>query len=230
MITKEFTKNLVEEFEQAFSHQLVSILLYGTSIYRSNPYEGSNVLLLFKKIEQQDLEKIKALINGLEHRISPLLLTESEIKESADIYPVKFTAIKLNHVVLYGIDPFSRLTIHHDHLRLRCEQELMNVHLRLRYAYITSGDFISPLEADVKQSLNTVLNNIMILLDLKNISFEHTLDHVIAKAENQLKVDMAPIRKILDWAENDMPEKEFTAAYFNYLSTVGSLVQISNHH
>ncbi len=61
-----------------------------------------------------------------------MILTPRDVAEAADAFPTKFLDIKRYHIVLAGEDPFAAVEISHEHVRLRIEQELRNMLLRLR--------------------------------------------------------------------------------------------------
>jgi NAD(P)-dependent dehydrogenase (short-subunit alcohol dehydrogenase family) len=73
-------------------------------------------------------------------RVEPFLLTADEVRHGADVFPTKFHDIAQHHVTLYGTSPFEGLKVSPAHLRLRLEQELRNLSLRLRRRYVALVD------------------------------------------------------------------------------------------
>jgi predicted nucleotidyltransferase len=68
--------------------------------------------------------------------VEPFLLTREDVLHGADVFPTKFQDIAAHHEVLYGESPFAGLQVSREHLRLRLEQELRNLALRLRRRYV----------------------------------------------------------------------------------------------
>lgn len=54
--------------------------------------------------------------------------------------PTKFLDIQKHHAVLYGSNPFASLSISREQVRLRVEQGLRNIALRLRRQYVSTYD------------------------------------------------------------------------------------------
>jgi hypothetical protein len=77
-------------------------------------------------------------------RVEPMLMTPAEVTRAADAFATKFQDIQSCRIVLAGVDPFAELAITTEDLRLRVEQELRNLSLRLRRRYVSIHD--SPVE------------------------------------------------------------------------------------
>jgi predicted nucleotidyltransferase len=86
-------------------------------------------------------------------RVEPFLLTADDVVHGADVFPTKFQDIALHHEVLYGESPFAGLKVSRAHLRLRIEQELRNMSLRLRRRYVAL--------VDEPEALGTVVAELM---------------------------------------------------------------------
>ena len=71
--------------------------------------------------------------------VETLIMTPAEVPRAADAFPTKFLDIRDYHVVLFGIDPFTNLEVTREQIRLRTEQEMRNMLLRLRRRYIDVG-------------------------------------------------------------------------------------------
>ena len=67
---------------------------------------------------------------------APLLMTPEYIQQSRDVFGVEFLDIQLNHTVIYGSDPFGKLTFRKEDVRLQCERQLKAALITLRQGYI----------------------------------------------------------------------------------------------
>jgi predicted nucleotidyltransferase len=99
-------------------------------------------------------------------RIEPLLLTAREVERSADVFPTKFQHLCARHVVLWGTSPFATLVIDPEHLRLRVEQELRNLSLRVRRRAIAAGAASEELERILGDVLAPTAIEVSALLSL----------------------------------------------------------------
>ena len=122
--------------QQALGDNLVSLILFGSAVTGEyNPERSDlNLMLVLSKDDRAALKSLHAPLRKLilSFKVSPMLITIEEVATSSDVFPVKFGNICENHRLLAGKDVFNGLTIQQDHMRLRCEQELKNMSLRLR--------------------------------------------------------------------------------------------------
>ena len=95
-------------------------------------------MLVLRNVASHTLDKIASVIARVEHKIplTTMTLTREDLHSSCDVFPIKFHDMQLHHRVLSGKDVLSDLRISDVHLRLRCEQQLKNLMLRLRATYL----------------------------------------------------------------------------------------------
>ncbi len=70
---------------------------------------------------------------------TPLLLTRDEFVRSLDAFPIEYGEILDTHRVLFGVDPFTGLTINPEDVRRACEVQVKSHLLHLRENYIECG-------------------------------------------------------------------------------------------
>ncbi|MEN9797784.1 MAG: hypothetical protein RL653_1480 [Pseudomonadota bacterium] len=117
-----------------------ALLVYGSAArgrYRPG-HSDLNVVVVLADAAPGTLDRISGPLQQATRHVGlePFLLVAGEIPRAADVFPTKFADIVAHHVLLSGEDPFSELVIPHAHLRLRVEQELRNLCLRLRRRYV----------------------------------------------------------------------------------------------
>jgi len=122
--------------------QTASIMLYGSAA-RGQYVSGLSDINLLVIAGDVSIESLKKVLNPgfmiRRYGITPFFLTEEELMTSSDVFPVKFQSIKESYRVLWGEDVLSRLEISKEYMRLRCEQEIKNILLRLRRHYVVGG-------------------------------------------------------------------------------------------
>ncbi len=127
----------------ALGDNLVSLLVFGSAAAGDFLPAASdvNLLAVLRRIEPKDLARVRAFHRGLaRHRLSPpLLMTESFLRDSADVFPIEFLEIREKHRVLHGPDPFANLEISLVNLRHECEHEIKGRLLRLRQSFLEIG-------------------------------------------------------------------------------------------
>ncbi|HLH52439.1 MAG TPA: nucleotidyltransferase domain-containing protein [Verrucomicrobiae bacterium] len=190
-----------ENFARALGDALQSIVLFGGLAKGEFVPEQSdvNVLIVFRTVTRPVLDRAAPLIRQgvLEFRLATMLVTEADLRDSADVFPIKYQDMQRHHKVLWGEDPFPKVTIAREHVRLRCEQELRNLSLRLRQSYIQRLDRPELLQAALNRAVSTLLVNLGVLLELKTGKPAQTKQDVLAKAA-QLGIPLEPVREA--WA------------------------------
>jgi hypothetical protein len=128
----------------ALGDGLVSVAVYG-SIAKSGAAASDNhpvrVLLVLQDASTQHLSKISGLIQRAikSFHAAPFVVSLHDLQTSTDIFPIKFLDMQTHHFLLSGRDVLSELEISTQHLRLRCEQELCNLMLRLRNVFLRNA-------------------------------------------------------------------------------------------
>ena len=83
---------------------------------------------------------------------TPLLLTKDEFAGSLDAFPIEYGEIIDTHQLLYGVDPFTGLSIRADDLRRACEVQVKSHLLHLRENFVECGGRPSAVAALVTDS------------------------------------------------------------------------------
>ncbi len=120
---------------------LQALIVYGDYVKPGRchaEHDHVNLMLVLQRTDFEVLDRIVEPLAGAERRIplATMTLTREDLQTSCDVFPVKFRDIQLHHRLLCGVDVLADLVIADDHLRLRCEQELKNVMIRLRSVYL----------------------------------------------------------------------------------------------
>jgi predicted nucleotidyltransferase len=213
------------EAREALGEKLLSITLYGSAARGDYAPGGSdiNILVLTASL---DLTALQGLLDpvsrGLRAGIHPLLMTETDLKSSADIYPVKYLSMKESYLPLWGEDPLAGLTVAREHIRLRCEQEMMNQLLRLRRHYVYHGGW--GLADKIASGVTGFLENLRYALSLDRET-PMTREEAIAAAE---KYGVPPEALRGAWALKTDPEgaREIERVYEEYLKAVERAVRM----
>ncbi len=136
------------QVREAFGARLLSVVLYGSAASGEYVHGRSdiNLALVLESITLDGLARCRPFLKGWRRDgvALPLLLTPTDIRRSADIFPVEFLDICEHHVVLDGTDFFANLDIDPRYLRFQVEHELKAKILSLRESYLGSLDRAKP--------------------------------------------------------------------------------------
>ncbi|MEQ1947323.1 MAG: hypothetical protein ABL995_09040 [Bryobacteraceae bacterium] len=129
-------KELVQRLENAFSDRLVSVILYGSAatVDHHVNFSDLNILCVLKQITPRELAEGEPVVHwwrGLKNP-SPLLMSEEEVYNSSDSFPIEFGDMQQHRKVLYGVDVIAGLEVDPKFYRAQVEHELRAKLFRLR--------------------------------------------------------------------------------------------------
>jgi len=130
-------QQLVESARAAFGDDLRCIALYGSAAERRlRATSDVNVMVVLTACRTERAAALAETLRAAEAaiRLRTMFILESELQAAAAGFAVKFADIQRRHRMLYGEDPFTRLTIPRAARLHRLRQTLLNQALRLRAA------------------------------------------------------------------------------------------------
>ncbi|HEY1098912.1 MAG TPA: nucleotidyltransferase domain-containing protein [Myxococcota bacterium] len=134
--------------------ELVALIVYGSAVRGGlTPRSDIDVVIV---VEHDDAVKLRALhdaaaIARVSARLDLQVLVHDELAQAADVFPVLFDDLRSNHAVLVGTDVFKDLVIHHEHRRLRVEQELREQRMQLRRLLVDTASDDLALRLGIEQ-------------------------------------------------------------------------------
>ena len=223
-----------EEVVEAAGDQLDAIILYGgiTKGEYNEDTSDVNILLALKDINLEILDNIAPCVQHgrRDVRIAPMLLSDKDLKRSTDVFPIKFLDIKEHHTLLWGTDVLEALPIEQEHLRLRCEQELKNLNLRLRSFYIQRINRAERIEQTLVQILPPFLISMDALLYLKDGKHYVTKDAIISATKDVLGLENKVLRTLLSikLGQHEAKLDELRTIYESFMKIVDQAADIAD--
>lgn len=150
---------------------LKSVELYG-GVAKNDYSRGKsnvNILFIFERMDMEVLDALTVLFQkGIsDFRLSPFILTTSEVIPSGDVFAVKLFDIQQHHILLYGTDFLSPLKFDRQHLRFISEQELRNQLSRMKFFYIQNFNLPEQILNRAQKAITGFLINANVFLFLK---------------------------------------------------------------
>jgi predicted nucleotidyltransferase len=101
-----------------------------------------NLLIVTRSLDSELLQRLADAHPrpGRGLRVTPLVLTRSQIEKSVDTFPIEFLDIKESHLLLEGENVFAQIEVPRTYLRLQCEHELRGKFIRLRQTFLLERD------------------------------------------------------------------------------------------
>ena len=163
---------VADDYRNAFGDDLVSVVLYGSSVTKEYDPKKSDLNFLIV-LSEEGIERLhlahELVATWRKKKVStPLFLTKEYIESSLDTFPIEFLNIQRNHTVIVGEDVLKELSFKRIYVRMQCERELKGKLLLLRERYVETRGKHKILEELISASLPTfifVFNGLLYLLD-----------------------------------------------------------------
>ncbi len=201
----EATRSRLNELADTLRAQLgddfVALIAFGSAV-RGGWRERASDVDLVLVLREPTRAALAAIANTLTvartaRRFETIVLAAEELARAADVFPLFYDDIRRCHAVIAGEDVFADLAVSNAHRRLRIEQELREMQIRLRRVVIDAvGDadrLIGPVDRKVKQ-LRAPLHALLALRG--TAARDDGLEAVIARAAEIYALDLAPLARV----------------------------------
>lgn len=193
---------LVQSLRAVLGEKLTAIVAHGSAA-RGEYREASDVDLAIV-VAADDLATLSAIGPALElarfsARIEAIIVTRDEIARSSDCFPLFYGDLATG-VVLHGTNPFAELTIAASHKRLRIEQELREVRIRMRRLATDLSNqpmFANAIDRKIKQARSPL----RALLALRGRAVSPELGVVLDAACAEFSGDVAALKAVREDAK-----------------------------
>ena len=217
---------LVGRLKTASGDNLVSVVLYGSAAQGQfhEHYSDVNVLAVFRDLGAGPLSLLTPVIGWWTHEekfTPPLLMTEAELRESADVFAIELLDIQNTHRTLFGEDIVSAIQVPMNLHRVEVEHELRSTLLRLRQHMLLSPDNESELKLVLAKSLSGVLTLVRHALIALGDDPPRDKAKLVEHAGQVFGIDSQPLRTVLNLRNNQEHAVDTIDAYNAYLSAIG---------
>lgn len=190
---------LVRSLQATLGDNLVGIVAHGSAV-RGGWRAGSSdvdLVCILRDATQSALEAIGPALElaRFSARIEAMIVTRDEVPRSADCFPLLYGDLARTSVTLVGDNPFTSLVVSDHHKRLRIEQELRELRIRMRRVATDNArhhHYAGAVERKLKQARDPLWS----LLALRGEQLDDKLDSVLAACARVYQLDLAPLRRI----------------------------------
>lgn len=192
---KEIFEEIIEEYQNIFGADLISIILFGSGAGEDYIPGKSDINFLIT-LTDQGIERLDGALETVarwrkRNVAIPLFMTHSYLEGSQDAYPIEFLNMKRHYVVVAGKDVLAELAFDRPHIRLQLERELRGKLLHLRSGYLATEGNAGKIRALITLSLTAFISLFCALLYLKNIEIPHGNREIIMAAGKAFGIDAA---------------------------------------
>jgi hypothetical protein len=222
-------EQLVSKLELAFSGRLVSVVLYGSAAAQgqSDRFSDLNILCVLKEITPKELAAGEPIMRWWKEQgnPAPLLLSEEEVHNSADSFPIEFRDMQQRRRVLFGTDPIASLKILDTHYRTQVEHELRAKLLRLRQqgaSVLSDNMALLALCADSVSTFCVLGRHALLLSGVDPSSDRREIVRQLAQITH---ADLSSFETLLDVRESKGPKQLDPVELFGqYLVSISNVV------
>jgi hypothetical protein len=232
MHIRDSVKDFGERLLTALGDNLQSVTVVGSSLtddFRPGQSDINTVLVL----DRQNLSSLNAIASLAKpmsrKKISPpLLMTQSYIERSRDVFGVEFLDFQLAHETVMGEDPFASLEFDKKDVRLQCERELKAMLIRLRQGYIAAAANKKLVRDILISTARGMAPLLRAMLWLKDIDRTALAEPTFAKAAEEFSIDTNPLRSAIKWRHEKtrLSETEMENAFESVYKVVEQLSDI----
>jgi predicted nucleotidyltransferase len=213
---EQLLSEFVQKLRAAGAENLTSVILYGSAAEGEfHPeYSDVNLLCVVRDTSFASLNKLAGAVEWWRKKKHhpPLVVTEKELKDTADVFSIEFIDMKQRHRILYGDDVLRDLNVPMHLHRSQLEYELREKLFLLRQHILLAG-------SDEKSLWEAMLNSLSSFTTL----FRHALiemGHPVRKHSREavqelasrLNFDPTAFVQLMDVRARNSDRKQFSAS------------------
>jgi len=231
MSVKEDLDDLVQRLQAAAGDNLESVVLYGSAARGDfhERYSDVNLLVVLKATRGPALDQIAPALqwwtNKKKHR-PPLVVTEEELRTSADVFAIEMLDVKTSNRILAGRDVVTAIDVPMNLHRVQLEHDLRTVLLRLRQHYLLAREDPPQLQHALVKSSSTVVTLFRHALLAMGLNAPESRREVATQIATLEALDARPLHAVLDLREDRRIETNLDTLYHQYMDAIAALV----HH
>ena len=192
---------LADDYKNLFGDDLVSVILYGSSVTKEYDPNKSDLNFLIV-LSEEGIERLhlahELVARWRKKKVgTPLFLTKEYIDFSLDTFPIEFLNIKRNHQVIVGEDVLAGISFKREFIRMEGERELKGKLLLLRQRYVETRGKQKVLKELISASLPTFIFVFKGLLYLLDKEVPETKEQTITILSQELKLDQELFTSLL---------------------------------
>ncbi|MHA2366384.1 MAG: nucleotidyltransferase domain-containing protein [Candidatus Hodarchaeales archaeon] len=218
----EYLLKFCENILEVGKENIKTLILYGSAV-REDYHPGVsdiNILVILESKKIPLLRNMLTPVNKARKKgFQVFFISKKNLESSTDVFPIKFGAIKESYQVLYGKDYLKNLEISKKFLRLRCEQELKNLLLRMvRYYISQNGTKLKEFLSDI---INGFLEDLRVTLHLLH-DILPSKEEIISIASQHFDIDDEVLKKMkkIHYNELKLTRLEYEELYNEFMAVV----------
>lgn len=229
---RDAVSRLADELARTAGGNLAGLILYG-GLARGRYRTGKSDINLVVALVDTSIESLAAIAPILRaawraFHVEPFIVGASDAQRLAELFPTKVLDIQAHRIVLIGKDPFDGIEVSRKQIRLRVEQGLCNLALRLRRRYISIFDDPQSMAAALAEAAVPLKIELAALLQLagKDEPSESTSAAVLEAAALEFDFDREALSLMAGLRRDASPPEDLAKLYNRVLVTISQAAAI----
>jgi predicted nucleotidyltransferase len=199
---EQLLSQFIQKLRAAGGENISSVILYGSAAEGEfHPeYSDVNLLCVVRDTSFASLNKLASAVDWWRKKKHhpPLVVTEKELKDTADVFSIEFIDMKQRHRILYGTDVLRDLNVPMHLHRSQLEYELREKLFLMRQHILLAG-------SDEKSLWEAMLNSLSsfttlfrhALIEMGNLERKHSRE-AVRELASRLNFDATPFVQLMD--------------------------------
>lgn len=204
---------LPAHLQAAFGENLHSVVVYGSYVAGNFTPGVSdvNVLVLLNDPQPEGLRALSKRSHRFfrKNKVTPLVLSVREFRNSADVYPVEYLDILDRHRVLVGEDAIASINISKANLRHELEHQLRGNLVGLRQLVIASRGQKRRMGANLKHwygQMAALFRGLLRLADSDEVPLDHAA--LLSRMNQLYNLTPGPFTELLEYRSGAKKDPE----------------------
>ena len=215
------------DLNEAVGKDLLSVAVYGPPAKGDPVNVGTTPVPVVVVLEDASVDSLSKIADTVQRAVesfhaTPFVISLHDLQTSTDIFPIKFLDMQTSHLLLTGRDVLSELDISTQHLRLRCEQELCNLMLRLRNVFLRNAGNDDALRQAVGFGIAPFFAALGAAVSLETGLTPISHAEIADSAANVLALDHGVLSRLLDFDPSGGAPVELAQLFNDFISIVES--------
>ena len=179
--------------------------LLGSDLIGISEYEGKYVVVV-KRLAFNVLESIHEEAQKINP--VPLFLTEEEVIDGVDVFPLEYLTIQQTHALLHGKDVFSELEFRKEDVRRQLEFEFRSKLLQLREGYLEIAHNQKLIQQLIEKATPTLLPLCRGLLFLKTKALPERVPDIYDELASAYRINVLILHKLYNTQKYSLEEQK----------------------
>ncbi len=193
----------VEQIKEKLGSRIKSVFIYGSAakLKLEDLKSNVNVAIIVEDLSGDDLKECaKATSQWMRHKNPvPVFIPYAGWLSVSGTYAMEYADIKDSHILIYGEDIISPITVHRHDLQFQCEHEVRNLLMVIRKQYLIHAHSKNALKKAFISFTKTFTTIFRTVLRIKDVELPICNEEVVRTAATCAGLDENVFLRLLEY-------------------------------